>query len=147
MLFEDTDVERRRAIVDQRVGLISTGDFLRELEAAGLIQSTDHILDQAAAQGRNVERQRAANEMARRANDCAANWRGVVAVHERRRSICLVSRRGRGGSSSGIQHGNFHALADAAERGFDSTDGTALQPNAQATSVFNICHRQQTAVR
>ena len=62
LLFEDTDVERRRAIVDQRVGLISTGDFLRELEAAGLIQSTDHILDQAAAQGRNVERQRAANE-------------------------------------------------------------------------------------
>ena len=62
LLFEDTDVERRRAIVDQRVSLISTGDFLRELEAAGLIQSTDHILDQAAAQGRNVERQRAANE-------------------------------------------------------------------------------------
>lgn len=72
MLFEDTDVERRRAIVDQRVGLISTGDFLRELEAAGLIQSTGHILDQAAAQGRNVERRRAANE-ARRANNCAAN--------------------------------------------------------------------------
>jgi hypothetical protein len=62
LLFEDTDVERRRAIVDQRVGLISTGDFLRELEAAVLIQSTDHILDQASAQGRNVERQRAANE-------------------------------------------------------------------------------------
>lgn len=62
LLFEDTDIERRRAIVDQRVSLISTGDFLRELEAAGLIQSTDHILDQAAAQGRNVERQRAANE-------------------------------------------------------------------------------------
>ncbi len=61
LLFEDTDVERR-AIVDQRVGLISTGDFLRELEAAGLIQSTDHILDQAAAQGRNVERQRAVHE-------------------------------------------------------------------------------------
>ena len=31
---------------------------LRELEAAHLIQSTDHILDQAAGQGRNVERQR-----------------------------------------------------------------------------------------
>ena len=62
LLFEDTDIERRRAVVDQRVGLISTGDFLRELEAAGLIQSTDRVLDQAAAQGRNVERQRAANE-------------------------------------------------------------------------------------
>jgi hypothetical protein len=62
LLFEDTDIERRRAIVDERVSLISTGDFLRELEQAGLIQSTDHILDQAAAQGRNVERQRAAAE-------------------------------------------------------------------------------------
>ena len=49
LLFEDTDIERRRAVVDQRVGLISTGDFLRELEAAGLIQSTDRVLDQAAA--------------------------------------------------------------------------------------------------
>jgi hypothetical protein len=62
LLFEDADIERRRAIVDQRVSLISTGDFLRELEAAGLIQSTDHILDQAAAQGRNVQRQRTAGE-------------------------------------------------------------------------------------
>ena len=60
LLFEDTDVEKRRAIVDERVSLISTGDFLRELEAARLIQSADFILDQAAAQGRNVERQRAA---------------------------------------------------------------------------------------
>jgi hypothetical protein len=62
LLFEDSDVGRRRAIVDQRVSLISTGDFLRELETAGLIQSTDYILDQAAAQGRNVERQREAGE-------------------------------------------------------------------------------------
>ena len=62
LLFEDTDVGKRRAIVDQRVSLISTGDFLRELEAAGLIQSADFILDQAAAQGRNVERQREASE-------------------------------------------------------------------------------------
>jgi hypothetical protein len=62
LLFEDTDIERRRVIVDERVGVISTGDFLRELEAARLIQSTDHILDEAAAQGRNVERQRLAIE-------------------------------------------------------------------------------------
>jgi len=62
LLFEDTDIEKRRAIVDQRVGLISTGDFLRELEAAGLIQSTDYILDQAAAHGRNVDLQRHAGE-------------------------------------------------------------------------------------
>jgi len=62
LLFEDTDVEKRRAIVDQRVGLISTGDFLRELEAAGLIQSADHVLDQAAKRGRNVARLRVAAE-------------------------------------------------------------------------------------
>ncbi len=62
LLFEDTDVEKRRAIVDERVGLISTGDFLRELEGAKLIQSSDYILDQAAAQGRNVERQRRETE-------------------------------------------------------------------------------------
>ncbi len=62
LLFEDSDIEKRRAIVDQRVSLISTGDFLRELETAGLIQSTDYILDQAAAQGRNVEKQRETGE-------------------------------------------------------------------------------------
>jgi hypothetical protein len=62
LLFEDTDIDKRRVIVDERVGVISTGDFLRELESAGLIQSTDYILDQAAAQGRNVERQRRASE-------------------------------------------------------------------------------------
>jgi hypothetical protein len=60
LLFEDSDVSRRRAILSERASLISTGDFLRELEAAGLIQSTDRILDDAAAQGRNVERQRRA---------------------------------------------------------------------------------------
>ena len=32
LLFEDSDIERRRAIVDQRVGLLSTGDFLREVD-------------------------------------------------------------------------------------------------------------------
>lgn len=60
LLFEDSDVNRRRAIVDVRVSLISTGDFLRELEAEGLIQSADHLLDAAAAHGRNVDRQRQA---------------------------------------------------------------------------------------
>jgi hypothetical protein len=64
LLFEDTDVTRRRVAVYERVGLIATGDFLRELEAARLIQSSDHILDLAAAQGRNVERQRQAIEEA-----------------------------------------------------------------------------------
>jgi hypothetical protein len=65
LLFEDSDIGKRSAIVDQRVSLITTGDFLRELEAAGLVQSTDQILDQAAARGRNVEKQRQAAEDAR----------------------------------------------------------------------------------
>ena len=58
LLFEDSDIGHRRAVIDERVGVISTGDFLRELETAGLIQSADYVLDQAAAKGRNVERQR-----------------------------------------------------------------------------------------
>jgi len=65
LLFEDTDIERRRAIVDERVALISTGDFLRELETAGRIQSADVILDRAAAQGRNVEREASRDAAAR----------------------------------------------------------------------------------
>ena len=62
LLFEDTDIAKRRAIVDERVSLISTGDFLRELEGAGLIQSADFVLDQAAERGRTVDRQREASE-------------------------------------------------------------------------------------
>jgi len=58
LLFEDSDIERRRVVIDDRVALISTGDFLRELERAGLIQSADHILALASERGRNVERQR-----------------------------------------------------------------------------------------
>ena len=60
LLFEDSDVRKRRAVVDERASLISTGEFLRELEAAGFIQSADHILDTAAASGRNIDRQRLA---------------------------------------------------------------------------------------
>jgi hypothetical protein len=59
LLFEDTDIERQR---HERISFISTGDFLHELEAARLIQSTDYILDEATAQGRNIERQRRALE-------------------------------------------------------------------------------------
>ncbi len=58
LLFEDSDLQKRRAIVDEKVSLISTGEFLRELELAGLIQSSDYIIDQAAARGRNIEQQR-----------------------------------------------------------------------------------------
>lgn len=61
LLFEDSDVTRRRGILDARVTLVSTGDFLRELEYARLIQSSDRILDKAAAEGRNVERQRSSS--------------------------------------------------------------------------------------
>ena len=60
LLFEDSDLSRRRAIVDERVSLITTGDFLRALEQARVIQSADHILDLAAERGRNVDRQRQA---------------------------------------------------------------------------------------
>src|SRR2546430_440722 len=60
LLFEDSDIRRRRFVLllPERVTAISTGDFLHELEAAGRIQSADHILDEAAARGRNVEQQR-----------------------------------------------------------------------------------------
>jgi predicted nucleic acid-binding protein len=58
LLFEDTDISRRRAIVDERVSLISTGDFLRELQTAHLIQSAEHILDGAARSGWNIEKHR-----------------------------------------------------------------------------------------
>jgi hypothetical protein len=60
LLFEDSDIRRRRFVrlLPERVTAISTGDFLQELEAAGRIQSADHILDEAAARGRNVEEQR-----------------------------------------------------------------------------------------
>ncbi|MBF0159596.1 MAG: hypothetical protein HQL58_08715 [Magnetococcales bacterium] len=57
LLFEDADVAKRRAIVDERVGMISTGDFLRELEGAGLIESASGILEKAARAGRNINQQ------------------------------------------------------------------------------------------
>jgi hypothetical protein len=60
LLFEDSDIRRRRFVLllPERVTAISTGDFLHELEVAGRIQSADHILDEAAARGRNVQQQR-----------------------------------------------------------------------------------------
>ena len=62
LLFEDSDISKRRAVLDERASLISTGDFLRELEEAGMIQSTERIMDEAARQGRNIERQRRAGD-------------------------------------------------------------------------------------
>ncbi|MGH7083246.1 MAG: hypothetical protein ACREFV_12335 [Acetobacteraceae bacterium] len=60
LLFEDTDILSRQFVrlLPERASAISTGDFLHELEAAGRIQSADHVLDEAAARGRNVQRQR-----------------------------------------------------------------------------------------
>ena len=57
LFFEDNDVMKRRFVrgLPERVMALSTGDLLRELEAAGRIQSADHILDIAAAKERNVE--------------------------------------------------------------------------------------------
>lgn len=68
LLLEGTDVERRRSVIDDRFSLIGTGNFHRELERAGLIQSADHILDLASEGGRDVVRQRkAAGDEAARA--------------------------------------------------------------------------------
>jgi hypothetical protein len=60
LVFEDTDVRKRRFVraLPERVMALSTGDLLRELEAAGRIQSADHVLDVAAQKERNVEAQR-----------------------------------------------------------------------------------------
>jgi hypothetical protein len=60
LLFEDNDIRSREflRVLPERVTALSTGDFLHELEEAGRIQSSDHILDEAAARGRNVEEQR-----------------------------------------------------------------------------------------
>jgi hypothetical protein len=70
LLYEDNDIRSRRFVgaLPDRVTALSTGDLLYELEAAGLIQSSDHILDIAAARGRNVDAQRSprADEEARK---------------------------------------------------------------------------------
>ena len=71
LVFEDNDVRTRRFVraLPERVTALSTGDLLHELEAAGRIQSSDHILDRAAEKERNVERQRqpSADDAARQA--------------------------------------------------------------------------------
>ncbi|MBC7637033.1 MAG: hypothetical protein H7251_15675 [Acetobacteraceae bacterium] len=60
LLYEDNDVRTRRFVrgLPERVTALSTGDLLHELEAAGLIQSSDRILDSAAKKERNVSQQR-----------------------------------------------------------------------------------------
>lgn len=60
LFFEDSDIRRRQFVrgLPERVTALSTGDLLHELEAAGRIQSSDHILDLATTKERNVETQR-----------------------------------------------------------------------------------------
>ena len=60
LLFEDNDIRSRciATIMPERVAPIATAGFLRVLENAGLIQSADLILDNAARRGRNVVSQR-----------------------------------------------------------------------------------------
>jgi hypothetical protein len=64
LLFEDSDIRNRSFVrtLPERVIAISTGDFLRALEAENGIQSADYILDEAAARGRNIEQQRIAGD-------------------------------------------------------------------------------------
>lgn len=56
LLFEDNDIRKRGFVrgLPERVTALSTGDLLRELEAAGRIQSSDRILDVAVEKERNV---------------------------------------------------------------------------------------------
>ena len=58
LIFEDRDIEKRTIILPDRAFAIATGDWLRTLEQIGLIQSADKILDQAAEEGRTIDRQR-----------------------------------------------------------------------------------------
>jgi len=54
LLFEDSDIATRRIAIltPERAVAVTTADFLKELEAARLIQSADIILDRAVAEGR-----------------------------------------------------------------------------------------------
>jgi hypothetical protein len=54
LLYEDSDVTTLRILNAGQVDTLTTADFLDELERAGLIQSSDHILDQAVAAGRGA---------------------------------------------------------------------------------------------
>lgn len=60
LVYEDAGVRKRER--DARVDIMSTGQLLRAMEASGLIQSSDQILDRAAGAGRNVTEQQAVIE-------------------------------------------------------------------------------------
>lgn len=58
LLFEDRDLQKRILNLPSNTYAISTGDFLRTLERARLIQSADRVLVEAQERGRTIERQR-----------------------------------------------------------------------------------------
>lgn len=60
LIFEDTDIKKRRFVrgLPENVMALSTGDLLFELEAAGRIQSADHIFDVATSRHRKATKKR-----------------------------------------------------------------------------------------
>lgn len=63
LIYEDSDVLKRRFVRVPPPGAtaLSNGDLLAGLEAAGRIQSADHMLDFATKTGRNVDALRGTN--------------------------------------------------------------------------------------
>ena len=53
LLSDDRDVQRVIVVDPQRIILLTTWDYLRQLEAARRIQSADAVFDAARRQGRN----------------------------------------------------------------------------------------------
>ncbi|MGO9418978.1 hypothetical protein [Roseiarcus sp.] len=66
LLLEDSDIRSREFVrlLPERVTALSTGDLLHELESACRIQSSDQILDEAAARG-SQHRKAEANDCGR----------------------------------------------------------------------------------
>lgn len=55
LLFEDSDVKKRRNVPDERIFLLNTIDFLKLLESANIITNSHLILQRAAKEGRQTE--------------------------------------------------------------------------------------------
>lgn len=54
LLYEDSDVTLLKIVNADRVDTLTTADFLLELERRQLIQSADHVLDEAVRAGRGA---------------------------------------------------------------------------------------------
>jgi hypothetical protein len=83
LLFEDNDIRSRSfvRILPERVTALSTGDLPHELEAAARIQSSDHILDRAAARGRNISRSSVSRPQALNLGwPCVSTYGGEVVI-------------------------------------------------------------------